>query len=64
MPTSILDLFKLDGRAALVTGAAQGLGQAMALALADADLDRRLTAYKQSLAEKVEQAAARVEQHK
>ncbi len=36
MPTSILDLFKLDGRVALVTGAAQGLGQAMALALADA----------------------------
>ena len=37
---------------------------AQTLALADADLDRRLTAYKQSLAEKVEQAAARVEQHK
>ena len=39
MPTSILDLFKLDGRTALVTGAAQGLGQAMALALADAGAD-------------------------
>ena len=39
MPTSILDLFRLDGRTALVTGAAQGLGQAMALALADAGAD-------------------------
>jgi phosphoribosylaminoimidazole carboxylase PurE protein len=37
---------------------------AQILALADADLDRRLTAYKQSLAEKVEQAAARLEAHK
>ena len=33
----ILDLFKLDGRVALVTGARRGLGQAMALGLAEAD---------------------------
>lgn len=32
----ILDKFKLDGKVALVTGAAAGLGQAMALALAEA----------------------------
>jgi 2-deoxy-D-gluconate 3-dehydrogenase len=32
----ILDNFKLDGKVALVTGAAQGLGQGMALALAEA----------------------------
>lgn len=32
----LMELFKLDGRVALVTGAAQGLGQAMALALAEA----------------------------
>ncbi|MEX2160961.1 MAG: 2-dehydro-3-deoxy-D-gluconate 5-dehydrogenase KduD [Anaerolineales bacterium] len=32
----ILDQFRLDGRVALVTGAAGGLGQAMALALAEA----------------------------
>jgi 2-deoxy-D-gluconate 3-dehydrogenase len=35
----ILDQFKLDGRVALVTGAAQGLGQGMALALAEAGAD-------------------------
>jgi 2-deoxy-D-gluconate 3-dehydrogenase len=36
MPTSILDLFRLDGRVALVTGAASGLGAAIAKALAEA----------------------------
>ena len=36
MPTSILDLFRLDGRVALVTGAASGLGAAIATALAEA----------------------------
>ena len=35
----ILDAFKLDGKVALVTGAAQGLGQGMALALAEAGAD-------------------------
>jgi 2-dehydro-3-deoxy-D-gluconate 5-dehydrogenase len=35
----ILDLFKLDDRAALVTGARRGLGQAMAWALAQAGAD-------------------------
>lgn len=35
----ILDLFKLDGRIALVTGASRGLGQAMALGLAQAGAD-------------------------
>jgi len=35
----ILDLFKLDGQVALVTGASQGLGQGMALALAEAGAD-------------------------
>ncbi len=32
----ILDSFRLDGRVALVTGARQGLGQALALAMAEA----------------------------
>ncbi|HWL17136.1 MAG TPA: 2-dehydro-3-deoxy-D-gluconate 5-dehydrogenase KduD [Opitutus sp.] len=34
--SNILDKFKLDGKVALVTGAARGLGQGMALALAEA----------------------------
>jgi 2-deoxy-D-gluconate 3-dehydrogenase len=35
----ILDSFKLDGKVALVTGAAQGLGQGMALVLAEVGAD-------------------------
>ena len=35
----ILDLFRLNDRVALVTGAARGLGQAMALGLAEAGAD-------------------------
>ncbi|MDP2138675.1 MAG: SDR family NAD(P)-dependent oxidoreductase, partial [Candidatus Didemnitutus sp.] len=37
--SSILDQFKLDGKTAVVTGAARGLGQGMALALAEAGAD-------------------------
>lgn len=35
----ILDQFRLDGKVALVTGATRGLGQAMAVALAEAGAD-------------------------
>ena len=34
----ILDRFKLDGKVAIVTGSAQGLGQAMAIGLAEAGI--------------------------
>jgi 2-deoxy-D-gluconate 3-dehydrogenase len=36
MPQTVLDLFRLDGKIALVTGAASGLGAAIATALAQA----------------------------
>jgi len=36
---TVLDQFKLDGRKALITGAARGLGKVMALALAQAGAD-------------------------
>jgi 2-dehydro-3-deoxy-D-gluconate 5-dehydrogenase len=36
---SVLDSFKLTGKTAIVTGAARGLGQGMALALAEAGAD-------------------------
>ena len=41
---SVLDRFRLDGRAALVTGASRGLGAAMATALAEAGADVVLVA--------------------
>jgi len=37
--SNLLDSFKLNGKIALVTGAARGLGQGMALALAEAGAD-------------------------
>ena len=36
---SVLDLFRLDGKTALVTGCSRGIGQAMAIALAEAGAD-------------------------
>jgi 2-deoxy-D-gluconate 3-dehydrogenase len=42
--SSALDLFRVDGKVALVTGASRGLGAAMAIALADAGADVALHA--------------------
>jgi len=40
--STILDKFKLDGKVALVTGASRGLGQAIAIGLAEAGADLAL----------------------
>lgn len=54
----ILDKFKLKGNVALVTGASRGLGQGMALALAEAGADVALVARTKS---SLEETAAMVE---
>ena len=54
--SAALDALRLDGRAAIVTGASRGLGRAMALALAGAGADVALAA--RSVAELEETARA------
>lgn len=54
--STALDALRLDGRAAIVTGASRGLGRAMALALAGAGADVALAA--RSVAELEETARA------
>ncbi|WP_202125318.1 SDR family NAD(P)-dependent oxidoreductase [Actinomadura physcomitrii] len=51
-PANVLDLFRLDGRAALVTGASSGLGAGFALALAEAGADVALVARRREGLEK------------
>jgi NAD(P)-dependent dehydrogenase (short-subunit alcohol dehydrogenase family) len=55
---TVLDRFRLDGRAAIVTGASSGLGVAFATALAEAGADVALGARR---TEKLEETARRVE---
>ena len=56
---SVLDLFRLDGRVAIVTGASSGLGVAFAQALAEAGADVVLGARR---VDRLEQTKALVEQ--
>jgi NAD(P)-dependent dehydrogenase (short-subunit alcohol dehydrogenase family) len=55
----VLDLFKLDGKVAIVTGASSGLGVAFAEGLADAGADVAICARR---VEKLEETRKRVEQ--
>ena len=42
-PKTVMDRFRLDGKVALVTGGARGLGKTMATALAQAGADIALS---------------------
>lgn len=53
----ILDQFRLDGKVALVTGAASGMGQAIAVALAEAGADIAAVGHSRGL----EETKARIE---
>lgn len=54
-----LDMFRLDGRVALITGGSKGLGQAMAQALADAGADLMLVSRQRAEVEAVAGQIAR-----
>ncbi|MDP8256176.1 MAG: SDR family oxidoreductase [Candidatus Alcyoniella australis] len=55
----MIDRFKIEGKVALVTGASRGIGEAIALALAEAGADVVLSSRK---AEALEQVKVKVEQ--
>ena len=54
-----LDLFRLDGKVALVTGASRGLGAAMAVALARAGADVALHSNERPASETATEASRR-----
>src|SRR5256885_11160699 len=56
---SILDLFSLDGKVAIVTGASSGLGVAFAVGLAEAGADVAICARR---VERLEETKARVQE--
>jgi 7-alpha-hydroxysteroid dehydrogenase len=57
---SILELFRIDGKVAVVTGSGRGIGRAIALGLADAGADVVVTSRRaEDLAEVAEQVRAR-----
>jgi len=60
IPKSSLDLFKLEGRVALVTGGSKGLGEAMATALSAAGADVAITSRN---LEECQTIAARISAH-
>jgi 2-dehydro-3-deoxy-D-gluconate 5-dehydrogenase len=57
----IFDNFRLDGRVALVTGACQGLGQSMAIGLAEAGAD--IVALDRNSSEQTGQTVSRLGRH-
>ncbi len=57
MADTVLDRFKLDGHVAVVTGAGRGIGEGIALALAEAGCDVVLTARREH---EIEAVAERV----
>ncbi|HZC18086.1 MAG TPA: SDR family NAD(P)-dependent oxidoreductase, partial [Rubrobacteraceae bacterium] len=53
--SSALDLFRLDGKTAIVTGGGRGLGQYMAEALSDAGASIMLCSRKKEACEEIRQ---------
>ena len=64
MGGNVLDRFRLDGRVALVTGGARGLGRVIANALASAGADVALTARQAENAQRAAEVIATTSTHK